>query len=271
MLEQPADLRRFDVTQFRWIGGDNWTDNPTVKVQRRVDGTWQDYADQSGEVQVFLDKPVEAGDDGGLSETLAGQVAYRSGTQEWHWRASFEAFDSYPRADVPGGQVPAGTYRFVVDGNEHTGGTVQPYSLTSAAFEVSPWNGITASDLRRSGSEVSFVVDPITYPYTPEHAAGIRWYCSDESCQQWTDPQKKQLVCRTCSFRPWAATGTPVSATVEVVYGTSGRTVTVPASYDSSTGRWVAKAPGGDGVTVRIPVGGIHDTYGETNGTAYRF
>ena len=32
----------------RWVGGDNWTDNPTVTVQRRVGGAWKPYADQSG-------------------------------------------------------------------------------------------------------------------------------------------------------------------------------------------------------------------------------
>ncbi|MBV9292563.1 MAG: neutral/alkaline non-lysosomal ceramidase N-terminal domain-containing protein, partial [Frankiales bacterium] len=28
VLAQPWDVHRFDVTQFRWVGGDNWTDNP---------------------------------------------------------------------------------------------------------------------------------------------------------------------------------------------------------------------------------------------------
>src|SRR4051812_48210139 len=58
-LTQPKNITRFDAAQFRWVGGDNWTDNPTVKVQQQdADGNWHDYADQSGEIQVTLDNPA---------------------------------------------------------------------------------------------------------------------------------------------------------------------------------------------------------------------
>jgi hypothetical protein len=254
-LAQPWNVSRFDVTQFRWVGGDNWTDNPDVKVQRFVDGDWQDYADQSGEVQVFLDNPE--------SDFLTGTPTYRSGGQEWHWRASFEAFDSYPAADVPGGQVPDGTYRFVVDGNIHTGGTVSAYQLKSDAFTVSPWRGITVHDLRRNGQTASFAVDPITYPRLPskEHRAGIAFYGDDGGGLPGNGP-----ICMTCSFRPWATSGTVASAVVEVRRGS--RTQQITATYDPASGRWVATLPRGGGFTVSVPAGGVRDRYGETNGQA---
>ena len=245
--DQPWNMQRFDVTQFRWVGGDNWTDDPTVTVQRLVGGQWQPYADQSGEVQVVLDKPVNV---------AQGAANYRRGKQQWNWRASFEAFDSYPRADVPGGQVPSGTYRFVVDGRIHAGGAARAYHVTSAAFTVSPWTGMTVRDLQRSGSQVSFVVDD-AYPRLPSttHRAGIRWYVDDQG-----GTPGHSLICKTCSFRPWATSGQVISASVEA------NGATVPASYDSASGRWVATVP--SGTSAHVPAGGVHDAYGETNGTA---
>src|SRR5207245_1554155 len=96
-------MKRFDAASVTWRGGSNWVDNPNVKVQRLVDGNWQDYADQSGEIVTTVHKPA------GVS-----LVSERQGTQEWLWTATFEAFDAWPKADVAGGQVPSGTYRFHV-------------------------------------------------------------------------------------------------------------------------------------------------------------
>lgn len=48
-VAQPKDVERFGATFFKWNGGSNFTDDPEVKVQRRVGGEWEDYADQSGE------------------------------------------------------------------------------------------------------------------------------------------------------------------------------------------------------------------------------
>jgi hypothetical protein len=256
-LQQPWDVNRFDVTQFRWVGGDNWTDNPTVKVQRLVGAAWQDYADQSGEVQVFLDTPD--------SDFLTSTPTYRGNAQVWSWRASFEAFDAYPRADVPGGQVPNGTYRFVVEGSAKQGGVVKDYDVESAPFTVTPWQGIKVSDLRRNGSTVSFKVDPIVYPRLPseQHRAGIAFYGDDGGGTPDHGP-----ICLTCSFRPWASTGQVATAVVEWARGASGQSGRVAATYDPATGRWVATVPSGAGLTVRVPAGGVRDTYGERNGSA---
>jgi hypothetical protein len=111
IVKQPWDVQRFDATQVQWVGGDNWTDNPVAVVQRQnADGTWTDFTDPNGfggEVQTFIDKPADV---------LSSMPTYRSGAEKWTWRASFEAFDSYPRADDAGGQLPDGTFRFVIDG-----------------------------------------------------------------------------------------------------------------------------------------------------------
>ncbi|HET6816108.1 MAG TPA: hypothetical protein VFH66_02645 [Mycobacteriales bacterium] len=258
LQQPPATVQRFDAVQFRWVGGDNWTDNPTVKVQQQdANGNWVDYADQSGEIQVVLDNPATSSGDFGLSGLAGEQLNNRAGRQEWHWRASFEVFDSYPRADVPGGQVPNGTYRFVVDGHIHQAGAATPYELASDPFTVTPWTGITAGDLRRDdATHVSFVIAPIAYPRTPKTTDGIAFYKDDPGFH---------LICTTCTFRPWATTSTPVSAIVEV-HCANGKTKQVAATYDPSTGRWVATVASGVGVTWTIPAGGIRDAYGETNG-----
>src|SRR4051794_15685117 len=154
LAQPPATVQPFNAVQFSWVGGDNWTDNPSVKVQQQdASGTWHDYADQSGEIQTTLDNPAAGSSDPlGLSGLLTEQANNRAGMQAWHWRASFEVFDAYPRADVAGGQIPDGTYRFVVDGSIHQARASTPYHLESAPFAVRPWTGITAHDLRRVGT-----------------------------------------------------------------------------------------------------------------------
>ena len=274
---QPWDIKRFDVTQVRWVGGDNWTDNPVVVVQRQVDGQWQDYTDPNGfggEVQTFIDKPADL---------LSSMPTYRNGTQKWTWRASFEAFDSYPRADVAGGQIPDGTYRFVINGNIHNCDDVKPpvkcesgvapYHLESASFTVSRWNGIKVKDLRRDNAgTVSFTVDPVVYPGTPPaaHRAGLPFYCTGDKGHECEHP-RQGLICVTCAFRPWAQNGSVATAVVVVTgkNGTHPRSVT--ASYDAASGRWVASVPKKKAQTVTVPAGGVRDTYGEANGDGTSF
>lgn len=259
-VTQPtATVQRFDDASFTWVGGDNWTDDPTVQVQHLVGGDWQPYADQSGEVQVVLNQPPDI---------VSGAAGYRQGTQKWTWTASFEVFDASPRADQVGGQVANGTYRFVVDGHIHTGGAVAAYRLDSAPFQVVPWTGITVRDLTVSGDEASFAVDPIVYPRLPAHHAQVRWYADDGGGLRNPDGTfRTSAICKTCTFRPWATTGSVASAQVEVT-SANGHTRLVPATYDAGTGRWVAVLRLHRGDTVSVPAGGVRDGYGETNGAA---
>jgi hypothetical protein len=251
-LRQPNNIERFDAATFRWVGGDNWTDNPAVTVQRLVDGQWQAYADESGEIPVVLDEPPAA-----YSDLLKN----REGKQRWTWTASFEAYDSYPRADIAGGQVPDGTYRFVVRGRIHRHGAAQPYGLHSNPFTVSPWTGLTGSDLRVSATgSVSFVTAPVVYPRT--YSSPIRFVHDDGGGL----PNADSVICKTCSFRPWATTGTVVSALVSVLDAQGHVVRTVPATYDGS--RWHAAAHLTSGETAAVLPGGLRDSYGETNGAA---
>src|SRR5436309_7489585 len=59
-VTQPAaQVQRFDDASFSWVGGDDWTDNPTVTVEQLgSDGKWHTYADQSGEVITTLAPPA---------------------------------------------------------------------------------------------------------------------------------------------------------------------------------------------------------------------
>lgn len=78
------------------------------------------------------------------------------------------------------------------------------------------------------------------------------------------------LICKTCSFRPWASTGQVVSATVEVI-GRHGRVLRrVAATYSPATLRWSAPITARHGEQVVIAKGGVRDAYGETNGLTLR-
>ncbi|MCW2543281.1 MAG: hypothetical protein JWM40_833, partial [Frankiales bacterium] len=252
-LAQPRSLTRFDAATFRWVGGDNWTDNPDVIVQRRsANGSWSTYGNQDGEVQTKLDTPEGA---------VPSLVTNRTGGQQWTWTASFEAFDSGPRADVPGGQVPNGTYRFLVKGASHTGGAVRPYQLTSAPFTVSPWKGLTGS-LQSSGGRAVFTPRAITYPRTyrspfpfiKDDLGGVTGGKGDTN---------KSVICITCSFRPWAVHGRIASVQMTLKDG-AGRVRQVMATH-VGTG-WVV--PLGSGERASIAPGGVRDSFGETNGKA---
>ena len=258
-VTQPAaQVQRFDDATFTWTGGDNWTDNPTAQVERQAaDGSWQPYADQSGEVVVSLATP---------GSFVTSAPAYRSGAQAWHWTASFEVFDASPRVDQVGGQVADGIYRFVVDGSIHTGGAVKPYHVVSAPFTVVPWTGIVARDLQVSARSASFTVDPINYPRLPAHRSQLRFYADDQGgLVDAHGGYVYSVVCKRCAVRPWATVGSVASAYV-VVTSAGGHQRQVPAAYDDVTGRWVANVNVRPGDVVSVPAGAIRDTYGETNG-----
>jgi hypothetical protein len=254
-LAQPKNIERFDAATFRWTGGDNWTDNPTVVVQRLVNGQWRTYADQSGEVQTILDQPPDI---------VSGLAGYRQGTQRWTWTASFEAFDSYPRADVPGGQVPTGTYRFVVDGLIHQGGAIKPYHLSSNAFTVSPWRGLTGSGMTvNADGAVSFATAPVTYPRT--YTSPIKFVHDDlGGINAGAGDNNSSIICKTCTFRPWAVSGEIIAATVTVLDAQGHVVRTVAATFDGA--RWVAQTHLVSGEAAEVAPGGLLDAYGETNG-----
>ena len=242
-LRQPTDITRFDAASFQWRGGSNAVDNPTVRVERLLGDVWVPYADQSGQVQTMVELP----------QGVAGVADTYLGRQEWHWTATFEAFDGKPARF---GQTPNGTYRFVVDGAHRSGGTTTTYQVTSDPFAVSPWQGITVSDLRLDGRDVSFVVDPISYPRT--YTSPLRFIAG---------PGKPEDICRRCTFLPWATDGQVDSAVVRVLNPNGHLLRTVPATLVD--GRWVANTNLTRSQVARIEPGDVRDTWGEMNGSAY--
>ncbi|TAL12825.1 MAG: hypothetical protein EPN99_16545, partial [Frankiales bacterium] len=225
-ITQPRDLQRFDATTFSWRGGSNAVDNPDARVERLVDGSWEAFADMTGEVQTQVRFPdgVE-----GVADTHTGQ-------QEWIWTAAFEAYSGFP-AHL--GSTPAGTYRFVVDGVSRVSGADEPYSLTSDTFEVTPWTGVVTSDgWVDEGGDVSFAIADSAYPRTwsdrlTEAPAGAPF----PTIRDDRNSNGSSKICRTCSFRPWAETAAPASAVVTVTRA-DGTVEQVPAAL--AGGRWVA-------------------------------
>lgn len=255
VIVQPKNLTRFDAATVTWVGGDNWTDDPTVTVQRLVGGTWKPYADQSGAIQVVLNQRAP------LSVAGLNQL---TGQQRWTWTASMEVYDSYPRADLAGGQTPNGRYRFVVDGDIHTGGKTSAYHLTSNVFRVKPWRGIKVGGLKYRDGQVSFTIAPIRYPRLPLHIpAALRSFYNDNGGG--TGKPNVSVLCETCSFEPWATHGRVVSAEL-AVKSRSGKILRYIPAHRLRGRTWGAEVSVRPGERIVIPRGAIRDSYGETNG-----
>jgi hypothetical protein len=243
---QPGNITHFDAAEFTWRGGSNAVDNPVVSVERLVDGAWQPFADQTGEVQTRVQFPVG----------INGMLDTYTGNQEWLWTANFEAFIAFPSRLQPDGATPLGTYRFVVDGRIRQAGENQPYHLESDPFTVSPWSGVSVSSASvGANGSVSFAA-AATYPRTYE--SSFRYIADDGN----------PVLCKTCSFRPWASGAAIVSAVVQVIRA-DGSVESVPAYF--SGGRWTADTALKPGDMARIVPGGLRDSHGATNGALVTF
>lgn len=241
-LTQPTDITRFAAATFSWRGGSTAVDNPTVRVERLVGRGWVPYADQTGEVPTMV----------ALPQGTTGTTDAWTGSHEWRWTAAFEAFDAFPRPVVTEGQVPSGTYRFLVDGVTRSAGTTHSYRLSSAPFRVTPWTGVTAGDARlEPGGGVSFAASA-TYPRS--YTSPFPYVRDDDGT----------VLCRTCSFRPWATSGAVISAVVTVTGPAGHREVRATRVGD----RWVAAARLLPGEVVTVVPGALIDAFGETNGSS---
>lgn len=243
IVSQPKDIKRFDAATFSWIGGSNAVDNPTVTVERLVDGEWETFADQSGEVQTKLEFPDGAN---AFADTY-------SGNQQWAWTANFEAFNANPKGI---GSTPVGEYRFVVEGVRRVANADQAYELVSKTFRVDRRDGAVVEDLRlHEDGSVSFTATS-DYPRTYE----------SEFPYVTVNSQNDELgrsFCTRCSFRPWATEGAIESATVTIERA-NGTTETVQAVRSGD--RWHAPVTLYEGDRAYVASGGIVDEYGERNG-----
>jgi hypothetical protein len=230
-MVQPKDIERFDAATFTWDGGNNYSDDPKVTVERRSGGRWVEFADQSGEIPVTVAYPSPE------------PVSYRAGGQVWKWTATFEAFVSrFPLVDPQGRAytaTPTGTYRFVVHGVWRKGNADAAYTRISNPFEVKPWNGITVEDARvdsgrltfsagpthqiseprvrrtdraplvAGDAPVPFRIGPVDFPDTAkdQKATGARFLTNVRGYSA-ASPTAVEHYCLDCSFRPWLdATG----------------------------------------------------------------
>jgi hypothetical protein len=292
-VQQPGDVERFDGIFFTWIGGSNYTDNPQVKVQRKVAGEWRDYAGQAGEIPATVKYP--AGED---------VAAHETGSFEWQWTAHFEVFSSAIEIIEGGRTTPVGVYRFVVDGHrrEGTPGQVVPYQLESEEFEVKAWSGITVEDVKvDQDGHVSFKlgpranrtlgplqaeIGPIDYPDSYDYGPGgplpkfiaknIRGVADPAAPG---DPELIEWYCDECSFRPWLDFGDADSVKV-TFQGAGGAAEQVEATQGVGTAdagrgakahltaRWRTVKALGAGQSAVVGPGCVKDGFGNYNGNA---
>jgi hypothetical protein len=272
-VREPDDLERFGAALFTWNGGDNYTDNPRVRVQRRTGRGWVGWEDQSGEIPVIVRYPK--------AEELP---AYLAGGQRWHWTATFEAFAAPFDTGTGRSYTPAGAYRFVVRGRRREADGVKRYRVRSRAFRVRPWSGITVDDLRvEPDGTVSFAVGPrhsyevgdppfaaevgpIDYPDSYESPVRFirdeRTPFPDPAAPR--DPAKIEWYCFTCTFRPWLDSGDAASAHFTFTRG--GRSRTVRAVQRD--GRWHSARALRPGETAIVPAGAVRDGWRDYNGEA---
>lgn len=137
----------------------------------------------------------------GDTERCARQLDRRAG-------AALEPPGSRPstrsRPRLPGGQVPEGEYRFVVEGATRQAGATVPYLLESDPFAVHRWTGLTADDARLGDHGTASFRARTVYPRS--HDSPFPFFAYDGN----------QVLCKTCSFRPSAATSEVISATVRI-------------------------------------------------------
>jgi hypothetical protein len=289
---QPKNIQRFDAATFTWVGGNNYSDNPQVWVERKHGNKWEKFADQSGEVPISLKFP--ASDPSGIA-------TYRAGGQVWKWTATFEAFVSRFGLVDPQGKTyqatPAGTYRFQVRGLWHQGGAVVPYEKTSDEFTVAPWSGIKVEDLGldadrhvtfsagpthtsketrirgtttrylspvdSAGHEagLNFDIGPVDFPdfASDQKATGFK-FLNQERGYSANSPTDAEHYCLDCRFRDWLDATGELTATVKYTAadGSTGKETLTTTDGRFQTSR--ALAPGATADVV------IEDGWGDTSG-----
>jgi nitrogen fixation-related uncharacterized protein len=189
-LVQPEDITRFDATEFSWRGGSNAVDNPVVRVERKIGSSWVEFADQSGEIQTRLEFP----------DGVSAMTDTYTGAQEWIWTANFEAFAASAPFNF---STPAGEYRFVAEGIIRDGGVNRQYTVASDSFTVSAWNGLTLDSVITKAS--SCHVNSNTCHLSIRFKAKSTYPRSYQSSFRYISDDGNSMLCKTCTFRPWAS------------------------------------------------------------------
>jgi hypothetical protein len=254
---QPKDVGLFSAATFNWTGGSTQFDNPQVVVQREVDGQWQFFADQSGEVQTRVTWPTAAQ----APQVYAGQF-------EWRWTANFEAYEAFPARL---GGTPAGTYRFVVAGCINDTSTAPDESLPARAMNflagmlpaaVADLAGLEAQACR--GGATRYVLESDAFDVLPQRelvtgvtsdAAGTltirvaptsipKSYAS--AFPYVNAGADNGRFCKECSFRPWATSSAPVASVTVTPAGGA------PVAATGSDTTWTAAVGLAEGASATI-------------------
>lgn len=293
-VKQPKSIDRFDAATFTWVGGNNYTDNPDVIVERKVGDQWVKFADQSGEVQTTLKYP-------GSDPT--SMASYRAGGQVWKWTATFEAFVSRFQLVDPQGKpyqaTPAGSYRFKVSGQRRSGRANAPYTVISDEFQVRPWNHITVEHPNvgddhhvtfAAGPHGSFTeshirgsampnfgavkfdnIGPVDFPdfASDQVATGVKYFNKVRGYStvfkagtNEPDLDQAEHYCLDCRFRDWLdATG---ELTATVTFHTGGGQDHVETVAAAPDGTFRTDRALGNGETADVV---IADAWGDDSGT----
>ena len=282
--------------------------DPTSTCAPDDPDAWQPYATGEGEVEVKVDFPqaeqlpaYRAGQYAwpwtATFEAFDGQFPLpdATGTDRMQTPAGTYRFviTGCHRAAVGTGEAddPSAAPCHAADPT----GRVSPYVLRSTPFAVTPWDGLTVDDLRIDGraggpAQVSFTVgpapdfpvatsntealfdagtaQPIDYPDSYASPFDVIEDTPEVRGYDPTTTVDDERFCFACTFRPWADTGVAREATVVVTRRGSGRQETASATYDPTTGRFVADVRLAPGDTVQVPAGGVVDAFGEVNGAA---
>lgn len=274
VLSGPDRVELFSAAHLRWVGGSTYADMPEARVERLVEGDWRAYGDIDGDIQltVKMPRPEELPD-------------WRAGRFTWEWTAAFEAFGSDIALPDASGDTrtspPFGTYRFVVTGQRRTGPAQMSDYRVAKEFELVPWDGITATDLRLEADGVSFTVGstatacpgktgqaelgrpgPIDLP--DSYSSPFRYIECEWRLFKYDRPESEwQSYCSFCTFRPWADTSEVASAMVRVTR-LDGTVERIPAT--ERDGRLHAPVVLYEGDIATIERGGVVDEFGDING-----
>ena len=143
----PAEIRRFDVVEFAWVGGDPAAEapqTPVVTLEREVDGAFEPVVLPSYREYTNLE--------------LLFITRLRQPETHWEWVVRWEETKAFP----------AGRYRFRVDGHyfatEGDDGR-RPYQVLSREFDLVPTDAV----LIEVGTDAGAIVGTLGYP--PEERA----------------------------------------------------------------------------------------------------
>jgi hypothetical protein len=151
-VDVPAQVERLSQVRFAWQGGHPGTDLPSVTLEVEDAGQFVTHRRPGG--WPYDDRGFE------MMVTYQGRCN-RSQCDDHQWQVRWQE----------GRDFPAGRYRLKVEGRAYDGAAVQPYTLTSQAFELVPSAHLVVEQVAVAGGALEGVVlDPPQVALTPDGA-----------------------------------------------------------------------------------------------------